>query len=62
MNMAKLHALRKTKGYTQEQMAHKLGYKDKSSYCHIEKGNVKITLELLQKICEILEVDIKDIL
>ena len=43
-------------------MAHKLGYKDKSSYCHIEKGNVKITLELLQKICEILEVDIKDIL
>lgn len=62
MKIEKLQDLRKIKGYTQEQMAHKLGYKDKSSYCHIEKGKVKITLDVLIRICKILEVDINDLL
>lgn len=62
MNIEKLQALRKAKGCTQEQMAHKLGYKDKSSYCHIERGKVRITLDLLRRICEILEINIKDVL
>lgn len=49
--------LRIDKGYTQEYMAEKLGYKDKSGYNHLENGNVKLSLERAIKIAEILEVD-----
>lgn len=62
MQTEKLKMLRKNKGYTQEEMAKMLGYKDKSSYCHIEKGKVKITLDLAIKICRILETDINELL
>ena len=61
MNLKKLKELRQAKGLTQSEMAKLLGYKDKSGYCQLENGNVKITLEKALKISEILETNIEEI-
>lgn len=61
MNLKKLKELRKAKGFTQEQMAKLLGYKDKSGYCQLENGDIKMTLEKAIKISKILGADIKEI-
>ncbi|MBS4535604.1 helix-turn-helix transcriptional regulator [Clostridium sp. D2Q-14] len=53
----KLKKMREDKGYTQEYMAHKLGYKGKSGYCLLENGSVKLSVEKAIKIAEVLEVD-----
>lgn len=45
------------KGYTQEQMAEKLGYKHKSSYHYLEKGTYRVSLDQAKKIARILEID-----
>ena len=52
-----LKQIRIDRGYTQEDMAKKLGYKDKSGYNHLENGNVKLTIEKVIKIAEILNVN-----
>lgn len=52
-----LKSLRAKKGYTQEQMAQILGYSNKSSYCMLENGHVKMTLEQARKIAEALDID-----
>jgi DNA-binding XRE family transcriptional regulator len=52
MNYRKLAELREQSGFTQEEMANSLGYKDKSSYCLIENGKVKLTLEKAKLIKE----------
>ena len=57
----KLRKARESKGLTQEEMAKLLGYKGKSAYCHLEKGNVKITLPVAEKISEILDIDVMDL-
>ncbi|MGI5840540.1 MAG: helix-turn-helix transcriptional regulator [bacterium] len=57
----RLKELRTAKGLSQEDMAKKLGYKDKSGYCLLENGHVKMTLEKALLICKIFEVDLKEI-
>lgn len=52
-----LKRIREEKGYTQEYMAHKLGYKGKSGYCMLENGAVKLSVEKAIKISDVLEVD-----
>ncbi|WP_205739333.1 MULTISPECIES: helix-turn-helix transcriptional regulator [Halanaerobiaceae] len=61
INLAKLKKLRVEKGFTQQEMAEKLGYKGKSGYCQLENGTVKMTLEQAKKIAEILGDDIEKI-
>lgn len=61
MKHTKLANLRKAKGFTQSQMAKFLGYRDKSGYCQLENGQVSMTLEKAQKICEILDSKVDDI-
>lgn len=56
MNQELLMLKRKNAGYTQQQMAVLLGYKDKSSYCLIENGKVPITLDNAKKIKQILQL------
>jgi len=46
---------REEKGITLEKMAHKLGYKSKSSYYYLETGETKIKFEHLKQITQILE-------
>ena len=45
MNCELLKETRKQAGITQEAMAKKLGYKGKGSYCLLENGDVKCTVE-----------------
>lgn len=61
MKLNKLKEIRKAKGLTQEQMAKLLGYKDKSGYCQLENGDIKMTLEKAIKISKILGTDMKEI-
>lgn len=56
MNHELLILKRKESGLSQQQVAQKLGYKDKSSYCLIENGKVSITLENAKKIKQILQL------
>jgi transcriptional regulator with XRE-family HTH domain len=49
---------RKQKDLTQEYMALKLGYKDKSTYAKIERGELsRMDLFVLIEICELLDID-----
>ena len=54
MNLALLKSERVKKGLTQETMAASLGFKDKSSYCLIEKGKTAISVDTANKIAIIL--------
>lgn len=53
---AKLRELRKERGLTQEDMAFALGYKDKSSYCLIENGKSRVTVDTANKIAAVLNL------
>ena len=55
--LTKIKELRKLKGLTQQNMAERLGYKSKSGYCQLEKGEVKLTLEKIEIIAEVLGVN-----
>lgn len=48
-------------GYTQEQMARMLGYKSKSGYNNIESGRVRINIETLQALIDILKFNNHDV-
>ncbi len=52
---------REEKGLTQADMAKLLGYSYKSGYNHLEKGNIRVTLEQAKKIARKLGVKIDDI-
>lgn len=54
-----LKKIREHKGYTQEYMAEKLGYKSKSGYCLLENGAVKLSVERAIRIAQIFDVDPK---
>ena len=54
MNLALLKSERMRRGITQEKMATSLGFKDKSSYCLIEKGKTTISIDTANKIAIIL--------
>lgn len=54
MNLTLLKSERMRRGITQEKMAVDLGFKDKSSYCLIEKGKTAISVDTANKIALIL--------
>ena len=60
MKLTELKRAREVKSITQDEMAQALGYKNKSSYCQIENGNTKITVDISRKIKEILGLSIKE--
>ena len=61
MNKINLKQIRKKRGYTQKELASKLGISD-STLAHYETGIRKITLETFLKILEVckLEIEIKE--
>lgn len=61
MKHKKLISLRKLKNITQAEMAMKLGYSNKSGYCQLENGIVKMTLDKALEISKILETDVDEI-
>lgn len=56
----KIRALRSSKNFTQEQIADKIGI-SRQKYARIEKGINNVTLDILTKIAQILEVSVVDI-
>lgn len=56
----RIKALRTAKHYTQEQIAEQLGI-SRQKYARVENGLNSITLDILTKIAEILDVTVADI-
>ena len=56
----RIKALRTAKNYTQEQVADRLGI-SRQKYARVENGTNSITLDILAKIAEILDVTVGDI-
>lgn len=56
MNLKLLKDERIKQGYTQKYMAEQLGFKDRSSYCLIEKGKISVDIDLANKIATILNL------
>lgn len=50
MDLALLRAERMKRGITQEKLAKCLGFKDKSSYCLIEKGRTSVSVDTANQI------------
>ena len=59
---SKIKALREAKNISQEELAHKLGYKSRSTVNKIEMGINEIPLSKLKKLCDILETDTQSLL
>ncbi|MEG1313964.1 MAG: helix-turn-helix transcriptional regulator [Bacilli bacterium] len=57
-----LKDLRKKHGYTQEEVALKLGYSSKSGYSMLENGKVNLSISKAKMLSELYEIDIKKIL
>lgn len=57
---AQIKALRTAKNLTQEQIAAQLGI-SRRKYAHIESGAHNISLDILSKIADILDVTVRDI-
>ncbi len=57
---SRIKALRTAKNYTQEQVAERLGI-SRQKYARIENGVNSITLDVLVKIADMLDVTVKDI-
>ncbi|MEA3452160.1 MAG: helix-turn-helix transcriptional regulator [Bacteroidota bacterium] len=55
----KIRVIRQSKGYTQDYIANKLNL-DTVNYGRIERGQSKLTVDRLIKLCEILEVSPKN--
>jgi len=61
IDLAKIRALRKQKGLTQEDMAQALGYETAIGYHYLETGKRRITAERLADIATILGVNVDDL-
>lgn len=57
INLNRIKAERVAKGYTQEYMANKLGFKSKSAYSNREKGIVALSINDFLRILSILDMD-----
>lgn len=57
MNLELLKQERVSQGLTQKYMAEQLGFKDRSSYCLIEKGKCSVDIELANRIALVLNLN-----
>ena len=56
-----LKQLRLEQGFTQSEMAEKIGYARKSSYQMLESGQVRLRFEQAEKIAEIFNISLDEI-
>lgn len=56
MDLELLKQERIKRGLSQKQMTKELGFRDKSSYCLIENGKTQISVSLMNKIIEVLNL------
>ncbi|WP_300347598.1 helix-turn-helix transcriptional regulator [Clostridium sp.] len=57
-----LKDLRNKHGYTQEEVALKLGYSSKSGYSMLENGKVNLSISKAKILSELYKIDIKNFL
>lgn len=57
----KIKKIRESKNYTQEYMSNKLNI-SQNTYSKIETGGIKLTVDRLKQISEVLDVSLEDIL
>lgn len=57
-----IRARRKLLGMSQEELAHKVGYTDRSSIAKIEGGGVDISLGMLKKLAAALDTTVIELL
>jgi transcriptional regulator with XRE-family HTH domain len=57
----KIKKIRESKNYTQEYMSNKLNI-SQNTYSKIETGGIKLTVDRLKQISEVLDVSVEDIL
>lgn len=50
---------RKLRKMTQKDLAEKIGFTNKNSLTNIEAGSVSVSLKTLEKICEVLNLDLQ---
>jgi|GEM_PF-1264471 len=60
--LEKLRRLRKEKGWTAAEAAKKLGFNSQAGYTKIELGNTEIKLSFLQKVSEVYNINISELL
>jgi transcriptional regulator with XRE-family HTH domain len=56
----RIRKMRESKGYSQEYMAYKLGI-SQSAYCKIENDDKKVNFENIDRITEVLEVELMEL-
>lgn len=61
VDLRRIKAERIAKGYTQDQMAEKMGWKNRGAYAKRENGFVSIGADELAKIAEILDFSKEDL-
>jgi len=61
LDLPKLRAARAYKGYTKREVSDMLGYVG-DVYGAIENGKYRMTLDMINRICAVLEIDPRDIL
>lgn len=62
LSLVYLRSIRKAKKITQEQMAKELGYSSKTGYCELENGHVKMTVEQLIIIKNVLSLTDEEVI
>lgn len=58
----RIRELRKQKGYSQNQLAELMGYKDHSTLAKVETGVNDITVETLYKYADVLNISVFELL
>lgn len=61
-NIKRIEELRIEHGYTQKQLASKLGYDSTSTYNRKIKGTREFTIEDIVKICKLFQVELIDVI
>jgi len=61
VDLDKLRGLRAYKGMTKHKLSRLMGYKT-DAYNYLESGRVDFTIKRLNQVCELLEIDPRDIL
>ena len=57
MNLKLLRTARKNRNLSQAEMARKLGYKNRSSYCLIESGYNQLPISKIKTVSDILQLN-----
>lgn len=62
VNLAAIEQFRKRRNISQAEVARRLGYKDRSSYTKIKKGEQDISINQLIRVAEVLNIPLRELI